>query len=252
LHDPFITMADQDPRTEVLPRVLSDLVDAARTALGDDLRSVVLFGSAAEDRLRATSDVNVIFVLRAFELARVDALRETLQTAQAAIDLRPMFLRSDEIPLATEAFAVKLADVARRHRVLYGDDPFVGIRPSRAAEVARLQQVLLNLELRLRQRYALESLREEQAAIAVADATGPLRASAAALLELRGQAFDSPREALVRFAAQAGDAALAELVARLSQVRETRALPAGTAAKTLGDLLGLTHALREAAQALAP
>jgi predicted nucleotidyltransferase len=244
-------MSDHEPREEVLERVLSDLVEAARVALGEDLRSVVLFGSAAEGRLRATSDVNVIFVLRAFELGRIDGLRAVLRTAQAVLDLRPMFLLSDEIPLATEAFAVKVADVARRRRVLYGDDPFAGVKPSRQAEVVRLRQVLLNLELRLRQRYALDSLREEQAARAVAEATGPLRASAAALLELRGEHFESPKDALVRFAAQRGEG-LPELVVRLSQVREARALPSGTAARTLGELLGLAHELREAAQALAP
>jgi hypothetical protein len=44
-------------------RGLSDLVAAARQALGDTLDSIVLYGSAAEARLRPASDVNVIFVL---------------------------------------------------------------------------------------------------------------------------------------------------------------------------------------------
>jgi predicted nucleotidyltransferase len=47
---------------ERVARAIDDLVRAAEQALGDDLRSVVHFGSAAEDRLRATSDVNVILV----------------------------------------------------------------------------------------------------------------------------------------------------------------------------------------------
>ena len=41
-------------------RVLDDFVRDARTALGDTLQSIVLFGSAAENRMRATSDVNVV------------------------------------------------------------------------------------------------------------------------------------------------------------------------------------------------
>src|SRR4051812_12577206 len=46
--------------------VLSDFAARARDVLADDLVSVVLFGSAAEGRLRPTSDVNLILVLRGF------------------------------------------------------------------------------------------------------------------------------------------------------------------------------------------
>jgi hypothetical protein len=57
-------------RLERLPAnvatVLTNFLDEARDTLGDDLVSAVLFGSAAEARLTATSDVNLILVLRAF------------------------------------------------------------------------------------------------------------------------------------------------------------------------------------------
>ena len=43
---------------DVVARVLDDFVAAAREAFGDDLVSIVLFGSAAEGALRATSDVS--------------------------------------------------------------------------------------------------------------------------------------------------------------------------------------------------
>lgn len=230
--------------------VLDYLIGHAREALGDQLISVVLFGSAAEGRLRATSDVNLIFVLRAFDTRRIDALREPLRTAQAAIDLQPMFLLADEIALASEAFAVKFADIQRRRRVLYGPDPFEGTVPSRAAELARLRQVVLNLELRLRQRYALVSLRAEQAAAAVADAAGPLRAVAAALLELRGTPAAHPKEALQRLVAELRDPELDAAVLRLSDAREQQLLPADQAALALARLIRLAHVLRERVAAL--
>ena len=48
------------PSTSALPAdvgpFLQRFVDAARGALGADLMSIILFGSAAEGRLRATSD----------------------------------------------------------------------------------------------------------------------------------------------------------------------------------------------------
>jgi predicted nucleotidyltransferase len=140
---PALTMAER------VERSLADLVAAARDALGDTLDSMVLFGSAAEGRLRPVSDVNVIIVLHRFDPQRLDALSEPVRVAQAAIRLAPMILLRDEIPHVAAAFAVKAADIVRRHRVLHGSDPFADLPISRDRLVARLLQVLLNLRLRM-------------------------------------------------------------------------------------------------------
>ena len=55
-------------------------------------------------------------------------------------------------------------DIRARHRVLHGSDPFAALRIDAAELRRRLREVLLNLALRLRERYALVSLREEQLA----------------------------------------------------------------------------------------
>ncbi len=212
-------------------KTLDEFVAAAKSAFGANLRSIVLYGSAAEGRLRATSDVNVAVVLRAFEPSQADALREPLRVAGAAIAMRPMFLLEDEVPQAVMAFAQKFLDVSHRRRVLYGDDPFAGLEIPRDALRARLRQTLLNLVLRLRAGYIERSLREEQAAYLLADAAGPTRAAAAALLELEGQPAASPKEALEKFAASVAEPA--ETLARVSGIRETRRATPGTAGPTL-------------------
>lgn len=236
---------------DAVDRVLTDFVDTARTALGPDLRSIVLYGSAAEGRLRKTSDVNVIVVLGAFEPARVDLLREPLRTAYAAIKLEAMFLLESEVPAAVEAFAVKFADILHRHRVLHGDNPFARVAPSRQAEITRLKQELLNLTLRLRQRYLMRSLREEQAALVVAEAAGPIRTCAEALLGLQGKPAPSPKEALARVAAGVPGAGWDEVLGHISEARENRALPAGVAGPTILRLVELAQAMRGQVEALA-
>jgi hypothetical protein len=110
--------------------------------------------------------------------------------------------------------------------------------------------VLLNLTLRLRQRYLLQGQREEQAVLAVADAAGPLRACAGALLELEGAAPSSAKEALGRVAAELGDD-FAGLLPQLSEARERRALPPGAAGPALLRLAELARAMRARAEALA-
>ena len=224
---------------EQTDRVLADLVTAARDSLGETLDAVILYGSAAEGRLRATSDVNVILVLGRFEAARVDALRDSVRLAQAAIRLAPMFLLREEIPHAAAAFAVKFADIARRHRVLYGNDPFTDLVIPRERLIARLTQVLLNLRLRLRAAYVTQSLFEDQLVGVITNSAGPLRSAAAALLELEGHPRIAPREALIRVVESLGDPELADAVAHISLAREHGVLPPGLPGPTvlaLGDL----------------
>jgi predicted nucleotidyltransferase len=230
-------------------RALADVLAAARAAFDTRLKSVVLYGSAADGKLRATSDVNVIIVLDSFEQAQVDRLRDALSVAQASIGLTPMFLLESEIAAAVEAFAAKFTDVLRRRRVLHGEDPFRDVSVPRAAAIARLKQVLLNSILRLRAFYALRSLHEEQLALLVADAAGPLRSSAATLLELEGAPAPSPKEALERVAASLDDG-FRESLARVSEAREKGVLPPGLAGPTLFRLMDLAQGLRARVESL--
>ena len=69
---------------ENVQRVLDGFVQAAQTAFGSDLVSVVLYGSAAEGRMRATSDVNLIVVLRRFDGACAARIRDPLNLAETA------------------------------------------------------------------------------------------------------------------------------------------------------------------------
>jgi predicted nucleotidyltransferase len=85
---------------------LSDFSAAAQRVFGDDLLAVVLFGSAAEGRLRQTSDVNVVVVLHRADPAKLEAIGEVYRLAHAAIRLSAMFILDSEISVAKNAFAV--------------------------------------------------------------------------------------------------------------------------------------------------
>ena len=225
---------------------LNGFLDAAKSAFGPNLRSAVLFGSAAEGKLRKTSDVNLLLVLRAVERDQLDAIREPLRVARAAIQLEPMFVLDSELGEAAEAFANKFEDIRRRHRLLHGDDVVSTLVISRDALRRRVRQVLLNQALRLRDVYAERSLREEQAANAIAEAAGPLRTAAASMLELEGRDAGDPKAALATLAAEGG---FAEVLPKLSEAREQRVLAPGAAASTLFDVVRLARWLYERAAA---
>jgi predicted nucleotidyltransferase len=229
---------------ERVERQLADLVSAARDALGDSLESIVLYGSAAEGRLRSASDVNVIFVLSRFDAARVEALGDPVRVAQAAIRLAPMVMLREEIPHAAAAFAVKFGDIVRRHKVLHGPDPFADLVIARDRLVARLTQVLLNLRLRLRAAYLTQHTFDDQLIGVIVHTASALRSAAATLRELEGKARSSPRESLAQIVQELGDARFAQVVEQLSVARERGVLPPGAprqAVLTLIDLAGSMH-----------
>ena len=240
--------------TNALPPLVEQSIDAfveaAKTAFAADLVSVVIYGSAAEGRMRATSDVNMLLVLKAFDRAHADLLREPMRLAHAAVQLNAMFLLETEVPMAMEAFAVKFAGIVARHRVLFGSDPFARLDPPRDALVRRLKQVLLNLQLRLRERYVLVSLREEQLALVIADAAGPLRSSAASLLHLEGKPALPPKEALEKIVREMNDESLVAILQEVSEAREERLLGPGKASPTLIGLIEVTRRLRERVERL--
>ena len=85
---------------EAVRTTLGEFTAAAQQAFADDLLSVVLFGSAAEGRLRSTSDVNVVVVLRRVDPAKLKAIGEAYRLAHAAIRLSAMFILDSEIAVA--------------------------------------------------------------------------------------------------------------------------------------------------------
>jgi predicted nucleotidyltransferase len=228
---------------ENVQRILGDFVAEAQRAFATNLRSVVLFGSAAEGRMRATSDVNLIVILSHFETSQADEIREPLRFAEAAVKLHVMFMLESEIVAAATAFAQKFADIGRRRLVLFGPDPFADIQIPRDAKVFRLKQVLLNAVLRLRESYVARGQRQEQLALVVAESAGPLRASAATLLELEGKEPEDSKKALEQVAREEGadHHAFSAALQALSAAREQGSLPANTADLALTHLLELAR-----------
>lgn len=224
--------------------ILRDFVERAREVFGESLQAAVLFGSAAEGRLRQQSDVNLILVLSVFTPQSATELSGALALARAAVDLHVMFLETSEIPAAFQCFAQKFGDILRRHFVVYGSNPFAGYGISRDDEILRTRQVLLNLGLRLRERYTLLSSHPDKMAAAIADAVGPLRTCAAAVHAIEGKPVASPKDAFAGLLAELGVAEWGYLPQYFSDLREQGAPQVPATADVIAHLLALATTLR--------
>lgn len=223
---------------------LLDLVPRIIEAI-PGVSSIVLFGSAAEGRMRQVSDVNLVVMAQHFNQG-FEKIHRDLNLAHAATQIKIMFLADAELARASELFAVKFQDIKRRHRVLSGVDPFVNLEINRSAIAFRLRQTLMNLILRHRALFAMNGHQADRLTRTIAEIAGPLRSIAAAFMSLQGKDL-SPRQALIELAATM-DASFA--VSQISNAREKQGLDLTTASKTHSELLVLAEKLLLRVEAL--
>ena len=227
---------------------LTALIGDAKGAFGADLLSITLYGSGAEGQLRKSSDLNLIFVLARFEREAVRGFTAKLVLTQGTQQVDIMWVLETELDAVVEAFAQKFSDVRRRHVVLYGNDVFSELTPSRAATVFRLRQVLLNAQLRMRNELARNIEQPDKLSRVIAHFARPLRACAATLRELRGEAGVAPKEAFAQFLTSVGvDTAWLPVV---SAAREQRPIASNAAIAAVERMIAAAGLLRQETEKL--
>ncbi len=231
--------------------VLAEVTERARSAFRESLSSIVLYGSAAENRLRPVSDVNILFVLKSYDVNVATPFAGTLRGAGAAIRLAPMFILESELPDAIDAFTVKFADVLRRRRVLYGHDPFTDVTIDRSAQIRRLLQVLANLTLRLRCEITAHADQSSALTSLIASFAGPLRSAAVSLRDVRGEATIAPREALAAVARSFDPESADGFLACITDARAERPVAHAEALRTAVGLMNLAREMHRSVRVAA-
>ncbi len=127
--------------------VLDRTVAALQQALGENLCSCCLYGSAVRGNvIDGVSDLNLLIVLRESTSAVHQALATVLAT-QAQID--PFILARRGFERSTRAFAPKFQSIRRNYRLLHGEDLLAGLKFDPQQERFLSEQALRNLRLRL-------------------------------------------------------------------------------------------------------
>ncbi len=138
-----------------MEKLLEEMVKRLRAAYGENLRSVLLYGSAARgDFHQSHSDINVMCVLRKVGVEDLEKSFAIAHWWRGRNNPEPLLLAEDELGRATDAFPIEILDLAEHHRVLYGDDPVAGVQVTPLYHRAQVEHELRAKLLRLRQRYA--------------------------------------------------------------------------------------------------
>jgi hypothetical protein len=102
---------------------INDFVSRLRSAAGDNLESVILFGSAvAGDFHPEFSNVNLFCVIRDSSFGALQALAPAVKWWDAQKQPPPLFMTRSEIKRSTDVFTIELIDMQQHHRVVFGAD----------------------------------------------------------------------------------------------------------------------------------
>ena len=120
-----------DKGARMAKMTLEQLVEQLRTAYGADLRSIVLYGSAAAgEHIAKRSDYNVLVIVDSLSMQKLRAAAAVARAWAEAGNPAPMTLTTREWRGSADIFAMEYADILERHRVLHGQLPAdVRVRP---------------------------------------------------------------------------------------------------------------------------
>lgn len=131
---------------------LDELVKQLRAAYGNDLRSVVLYGSAAAgEHIPKHSDYNVLVLVESLDLDRLRAASAVAKAWAEGGNPPPLTMTTGEWRSSADVFPMEYADILERNRVLHGDPPFDGIRVDLGDLRLQLEREAMGKLLRLRQ-----------------------------------------------------------------------------------------------------
>lgn len=104
-------------------QLLGEFVQKLRAAAGENLTSVILYGSAAEGEFHPEySDVNLLCLVRDTSFASLNKLAGSVDWWRKKKHHPPLVVTEKELKDTADVFSIEFIDMKQRHRILYGDD----------------------------------------------------------------------------------------------------------------------------------
>lgn len=108
---------------------LQSLVSRLRNAGGNNLTSVILYGSAAAGNFReGFSDLNVLCIVRDSSFSALQAFVSALKWWSKQKQPQPLVMTRAELERSMDVFTIELLEIQWHHRVLFGDDVVQGLQ----------------------------------------------------------------------------------------------------------------------------
>src|SRR6266436_3151132 len=167
---------------------LNRLVDELRAAHGENLSSIVLYGSvAAGDHVELRSDHNLLIVLDRIAAEDLRLAHETMRDWLSHGQPMPVYFTVEELKRAADVFPIEFLQMEQARKVLYGRDPFEFVHISSANLRHQTEYELRTKLIQLRRLYIPASISVEKLSALMSDSLASFAALFRAVLILLGQ-----------------------------------------------------------------
>jgi len=112
-----------DAQKAIPEQEINEFAERLRQAAGENLASVILYGSAAGGEFHPSfSNINLLCVFRDISFSALQTLRPAVAWWTAQKRSAPLLLTREELNRSADVFAIELLDMKQRYRLLYGED----------------------------------------------------------------------------------------------------------------------------------
>jgi len=137
----------------VAEKQINEFISRLRAASGENLLSVILYGSAADGEFHPDfSNVNLLCVLRESSFSALIAIAPAVEWWAKQKHHEPLVLTGEELERSTDVFSIEFLDMQQRHRVLFGEDVLNGLQIPMHLHRAQLEYELREKLILLRER----------------------------------------------------------------------------------------------------
>ena len=187
----------------VVQEALRGLIDDLRQAHGDNLASVVLYGSAAAgDDVALRSDYNLLIALNRITPEDLRVAQAPMREWQRLGHPLPVYFTVEELSDAADVFPIEFYQMANARIVLHGHDPFEFVKLSDANLRHQAEYELRSKLIQLRRLYIPASVSTERLCDLMVDSLSSFAALFRAVLLLFGEQAPIAKPDVVRATAR--------------------------------------------------
>jgi len=147
----------------VAEKQINEFISRLRLASGENLESVILYGSAADGEFHPDfSNINLLCVLREASFSALVAIAPALEWWTKQKHHEPLVLTHEELETSIDVFSIELLDMQQRHHVLFGADVLSGLKIPMHLHRAQLEYELRAKLILLRERLLLSANDKKQ------------------------------------------------------------------------------------------
>ena len=172
----------------IVRSALNHLVEDLRATHGDNLASVVLYGSAAAgDYVELRSDYNLLIALNRITPSDLRQAQAPMREWQRLGNPLPVYFTVEELSDAADVFPIEFHQMEKARIVLYGRDPFEFVQLSNENLRHQTEYELRSKLIQLRRLYIPASINANRLSLLMSDSLASFAALFRPVLVLMGE-----------------------------------------------------------------